>query len=84
MSGKLILPRFMTGRSGTPPRMNSFLDMLLAILAIVVPLGLVYVILLWQAHNPACDCRKNFAIARDDLRQEGVELSHAEEKYGER
>ena len=64
--------------------MNSILNPLLAILAIVVPLGFAYVILLWQAHNPACDCRKEFAITRDDLRQAGMELSHAEEKYGTR
>jgi len=65
-------------------KMSAILDPLLAILAIVVPLGLAYVILLRQAHNPACDCRKEFAIARNDLRQAGMELSHAEEKYGAR
>lgn len=64
--------------------MNSMLNLLLAILAIVVPLGLAYVILLWQEHNLVCDCRDEFAITCDDLRQERMKLSHAEEKYGVR
>jgi hypothetical protein len=62
--------------------MNSILNPLLAVLAIVVPLGLAHVILLWQERNPACDCREEFSITRDDLRQAGMELSHAEEKFG--
>ena len=70
--------------------MNSFLIPLLAIrvpehelfvLAIVVPLGLAYVILLWQAHNPACDYRKESAITRDDLLQKSMELSRVEGKH---
>lgn len=84
MSGKLILPRVMTASSGAQPNMDSFPNPLLAILAIVVPLGLAYLILLWQAHNPACDYRKESAITRDNLRQGGMELSHAEKKYGAR
>lgn len=64
--------------------MNSILNPLLAILAIIAPLGLAYVIVLFQALNPACDYRKASAITRDDLRQEGMELTHAEEKYGAR
>lgn len=78
----------MAACTGTQVNMNSFLIPLLAIrvhghellvLAIIVPLGLAYVILLWQVHNPACDYRKESAITCDDLRQEGVDLSHAEE-----
>ncbi|MFA6922577.1 MAG: hypothetical protein WC216_12105 [Gallionella sp.] len=64
--------------------MNSFLNPLLAIFAIVAPLGLAYLILLWQAHNPAFEYRKESAMTRGDLRQDGMKLSHAEEKYGAR
>jgi hypothetical protein len=64
--------------------MNSLLNPLLAIIAIVVPLGLAYTILLWQAHNPVCDYRKEYRITCDELRHEEMKLSHAEEKYGAR
>lgn len=84
MSGKLTLPRVMTCGSIVPPDMNSILDPLLAIFAIVVPLALAYVVLLWQAHNPACDYRKEYAITCDDLRQGEMSLSRADEKYGAR
>lgn len=84
MSGKLTLPRVITCCPDAPPDMNNILPPLFAILAIVVPLGLAYVILLRQAHNPACDYRKESAITRDDLRQEEMDLTHAEEKYGAR
>lgn len=74
----------MTDRSGAQLNMNSMLNLLLAILAIVVPLGMAYLILLWQARNPPCDYRKESAIARDDLRKAEMELSQTEEKYGAR
>ena len=81
MSGKLNLPRVMTGCSGTPPKMSTIMEPLLAILAIVVPLGIAYVIMLWQSRKPACDGRKASAITRDELLQKRMELSRAEEKY---
>jgi hypothetical protein len=64
--------------------MSSLLNPLLAIFCIVVPLGLAYAILLWQAHNPVCDYRKEYRIAYDELRHVEMKLSHAEEKYGAR
>jgi hypothetical protein len=64
--------------------MDNFLEPLLAILAIVVPLGLAYVIVLWQSRKPACGCRKVSAITRDDLLQKRTELSSAEEKHAAR
>jgi hypothetical protein len=45
--------------------MDNILEPLLAILAIVVPLGLAYVFLLLQSRKPACGCRKVSAITRD-------------------
>jgi hypothetical protein len=64
--------------------MNNILEPLLAILAIVAPLGLAYVILLLQSRKPACGCRKVSAMTRDDLLQKSTELSRAEEKYAAR
>jgi hypothetical protein len=64
--------------------MDAVLEPLLAILAIVVPLGLAYVIVLWQSRKPACGCRKVSAITRDDLLQKRAELSRAEEKHAAR
>jgi hypothetical protein len=64
--------------------MDAILEPLLAILAIVVPLGLAYVIVLWQSRKPACGCRKVSAITRDDLLQKRTELSRAEEKHAAR
>lgn len=45
--------------------MDTLLEPLLAILVIVVPLGLAYVILSWQSRKTACGCRKVSAITRD-------------------
>jgi hypothetical protein len=45
--------------------MDNFLEPLFAMLAIVVPLGLAYVILLLQSRKTACGCRKVSAITRD-------------------
>jgi hypothetical protein len=49
--------------------MNSILEPLLAILAILVPLGLAYVIVSLRSRNPAFGCWKVSATARDDLLQ---------------
>jgi hypothetical protein len=49
--------------------MDAILEPLLAILAIVVPLGLAYVIVLLQSRKSACGCRKVSAITRDAPRQ---------------
>jgi hypothetical protein len=45
--------------------MDNILEPLLAILAIVVPLGLAYVIVVLQSRKPAFGCRKVSAITRD-------------------
>ncbi|MGA8863948.1 MAG: hypothetical protein WBM09_03635 [Gallionella sp.] len=45
--------------------MDNILGPLLAILAIVVPLGLAYVILFLQSRKPARGCRKVSAVTRD-------------------
>lgn len=60
--------------------MNSILEPLLAILAIVVPLGLAYAILLWQSRKPPCDGRKVFAGTRDDPQQKRTKLPRAKEE----
>ena len=62
--------------------MDTVLDPMLAILAILVPLGLAYITLLWQVRKSTCGRRKASAIKRDELLQKRAELSHAEEKYG--
>ncbi|MGO8753846.1 MAG: hypothetical protein ACLQHK_01295 [Gallionellaceae bacterium] len=62
--------------------MDKILEPLLAILAIVVPLGLAYVIVLLQSRKPACGCRK--PTARDDLLQKRTGLSRAEEEHAAR
>jgi hypothetical protein len=45
--------------------MDAILEPLLAILAIVIPLGLAYVIVLLQSRKSDCGCRKVSAITRD-------------------
>jgi len=57
---------------------------LLAMLVIIVPLGLAYVIVLLQSRKPACGCRKVSAITRNDPQQKRTELSRAEEKHAAR
>lgn len=61
--------------------MNAILEPLLAVLAIVVPLGMAYIIVLLQSRKPACGQRKASAITRDGLLPKRMELSSAEEKY---
>ena len=64
--------------------MDTILGPLLAILAIVVPLGLAYVIVLLQSRKPGYGCRKVSAIARNDLLQKSTELPCPEEKQAGR
>jgi hypothetical protein len=73
--------------------MNNILEPLLAIrvpghelfvLAIVVPIGLAYLILFLQASKPTCGGRKVSAFTRGDLLPEGTELSRAERKQAAR
>jgi hypothetical protein len=64
--------------------MDAILEPLLAMLVIIVPLGLAYVIVLLQSRKPACGCRKVSAMTRDDLLQKRTELSRAEEKHAAR
>ncbi|MGB8076749.1 MAG: hypothetical protein WCF09_02595 [Gallionella sp.] len=45
--------------------MDAILEPLFAILAIAVPLGLAYIIVLLQSRKPACGCRKESAITHD-------------------
>jgi len=59
----------------------NFLEPLFAILTVVAPLGLAYVILLWQSRKPACGCREAPANARDDLLQNRAGLSCADDKH---
>ena len=63
---------------------DTVFDSSLALLAIIVPLGVAYVILLWQARKSPCGRRKAPAITREELLQKRAELSHAaKEKYGQ-
>ena len=78
MQEKLSLLPVMTRCPSASLDMNSILEPLLAILAIVVPLGLAYVILSWQSRKQAGGCRKSSAITRDDLQREMVKLSRIE------
>jgi hypothetical protein len=64
--------------------MDTILEPLLAILVIVIPIGLAYVILFLQANKPACGGRKVSAVTRNDLLLDGTELSRAEKKQAVR
>jgi len=64
--------------------MNSILEPLLAILAIVVPLGMAYVILFFQSSKSAGCCRKESAITGHDLLKKMAKLSLADEKNAAR
>ena len=59
--------------------MHNNMESLFAILTIVVPLGLVYVILLWQSRHPTGGRPKSSAITRNDLQQKMAKLSHYDE-----
>ena len=59
--------------------MDIALDPLLAILGIFIPLGLVYVILLFQSHAPDYAHRK-VLDKRAELQREGTELTCSEKK----
>lgn len=59
----------------------NFIEPLFAILTVVAPLGLAYVILLWQSRKPARICREAPANARDDLLQNSAGLSCADDKH---
>ncbi len=64
--------------------MNSILEPLLAILAIFVPLGMAYVILLFQSRKPADRCRKESTITHNNLLNKMAKLSLADEKNAAR
>jgi hypothetical protein len=64
--------------------MNSIVDPLLAILAIVVPLGLAYVVIALQARNPQSVWLNVSANARNKFSPKGEPSSPAEEKYASR
>lgn len=64
--------------------MNNILAPLLAILAIIIPLVVAYVIVTLQERKPVCNCRKESASNRAAMPQNGEGLSHAEEKSGVR
>lgn len=84
MPEELSLPRVVTIHTSVPPRHGASLEPLLALLVIIVPLGLAYVIVVLQSRNPARDGRKVSAITRDDLLQKGTELSRPAEKHAAR
>ena len=64
--------------------MSNLLMPLLAVLAIVIPLVVAYVIVFMQSRRPTCSCRKETAstVAHPLQNREG--FPHAEEKYGVR
>ena len=64
--------------------MSSILDPFLAILAIIIPLGLAYVIIMLQARKPPSVWLHGYAISRDDVLPEGAQPSRAEEKHAAR
>ena len=55
-----------------PHKMNNIMEPLLAILAILVPLGLAYLILLLQSRKNDSGSCKSSAMARDDLLQKKI------------
>ncbi len=84
MQEKLSLPRVMICSPSVLPKMDSILEPLLAILAIVIPLGLAYVILVLQARKSAGSCRKASAITHNELSHEMAKLARADEKNAAR
>jgi len=60
--------------------MDEILEPLLAILAIVIPIGLAYLILFLQASKPVCNGQNLSATARDVLLPGKTALSRAEKK----
>ena len=52
--------------------MNSILEPLLGILAVLAPIGMAYVILLLQSRKPDGVRRKEFAFARNDALHKGL------------
>jgi hypothetical protein len=59
----------------------NILDPFLAILAIVVPLGLAYVVITLQARRPPSVWLNVSANARDTLSKNGHNFSRANEKH---
>jgi hypothetical protein len=59
--------------------MNNILEPLFAILAIVVPLGLAYIILLWQSRQPTAGRRKSSATTPHELQHKMAKLSRYDE-----
>jgi hypothetical protein len=55
--------------------MNSLLDPLLAILVIVVPIGLAYIVIMLQARKPPSVWLNVSPMARDKLSKKGRDLS---------
>ena len=64
--------------------MNTGWDPLLAIIGIVVPLGVAYVILFFQSRHLDYGHPKEPATTRDEPQQENTELSRAEKKQAAR
>ena len=81
MPEKLSLLPVMTYCPSVRTETNIILEPLLAILAIVVPLGLAYIILLLQARKSAGGCPKASAITHNDLLHKMAKLARAEEKH---
>ncbi len=64
--------------------MNTIFDPMLAILGILIPLGVAYVILFIQSRYLDYGYPNVPATTRDEQRQEEVELSRAEKKQAAR
>jgi hypothetical protein len=64
--------------------MNSILDPFLAILAIVIPMGLAYIVITLQARRPPSVWLNVSANIRDKLLQQGAQPSRVEEKHAAR
>jgi hypothetical protein len=59
--------------------MDTVFDSSIALLGVLMPLGLAYIILLWQGHTPDADHRKGFATTHDGLAENKTKPSHADE-----
>ena len=79
MPEKLSLPPVRMRYPSALLDMHDLMEPLLAILAVIVPLGLAYVILLLQSRKSASGCRKPSATPRDALLQKKTDLFRTEQ-----
>jgi len=84
MREELSLHQVMAHYRSAQPEMSSILEPLLALLVIVAPLGLAYVILSLQARKSAGGHRKAPAILHSAQQQKRTELFRSEEERATR